>query len=286
MRFRPRIRSRHQTHDVLRSNNRRFQKFPIRSVIRLGSTTENEIVFPTSNYDFVEINTVHSVRTCIDKKLMKEAFDRVGAKTAIWGTISIEDGVILLNSVTDDVTYSKDEIPFPLVIKNKFGSRNTGNFKINNYQELEDVLVGKTLSNYIFEKFYTYLREYRLHISKNGCFYTCRKMLKRDTPDEDKWYRNDEHCVWILEENELFDKPSNWNDIVSQCVDSLKEIGLDVGAFDVKIQSAKNGDGEEREYPEFILLEVNSAPSFGELTAEKYITELTNLINDKINEKQ
>jgi type I restriction enzyme S subunit len=36
-------------------------------------------------------------------------------------------------------------------------------------------------------------REYRLHVTADGCFYACRKMLKADA--EERWYKNDSNCV-------------------------------------------------------------------------------------------
>jgi len=140
------------------------------------------------------------------------------------------------------------------------------------------------LNNYVFERFYNYAREYRLHVSSEGCFYTCRKMLKRDTPEENKWFRNDENCVWVLEDNPNFDKPVNWDDVVKHSVKALKAVGLDFGAIDLRIQSATNSEGETREEPKFIIVEINSAPSFGEITLQKYLEELPNIIERKAQE--
>ena len=144
---------------------------------------------------------------------------------------------------------------------------------------------GKDLSKYIFEKYYNYNREYRLHVSENGCFYTCRKMLKTEAPQEARWYRNDEHCVWILEDNESFDKPVNWDKVVEESVKSLKAVGLDFGAVDLRIQSSKKANGEVRDEPKFIVVEINSAPSFGDKTTEKYIEELPKLLINKYQNK-
>ena len=111
-------------------------------------------------------------------------------------------------------------------------------------------------------------------------------MLKRDTPEEKKWYRNDDNCVWILEENENFDKPVNWVRIEEESVKALKSVGLDVGAVDLRIQSATNKKGEKRENPDFIIVEINSAPSFGDITLNKYIEELPKILLNKYNEKE
>ena len=141
---------------------------------------------------------------------------------------------------------------------------------------------GKDLSSYLFEKFYSYVREYRIHVSKNGCFYTCRKMLKTDCKeDKNAWQRHDDNCVWMVEENPLFDKPANWDTIVSECVKALQSVGLDIGACDVRVQSAKDSKGNKRKEVDFIIIEINSAPSMGERTEIEYLKELPKLLKDK-----
>src|SRR5699024_283185 len=112
----------------------------------------------------------------------------------------------------------------------------------------------------------------------------CRKVLKRDTPQEHRWYRNDDYCNWIREDGdnqELFDKPVNWDAIVEESVKALNAVGLDIGAVDVKVQSAYNSNEEKRENPKLFIKEINSAPSIGEITEQKYLKELTKLIEEK-----
>ena len=99
-------------------------------------------------------------------------------------------------------------------------------------------------------------------------------MLKSGTPEEQKWVRNDSTCVWILEENELFDKPKTWDLIVQECVKATRAVGLDVSAVDVRV----NNEGQ------YIILETNSAPSFGDLTLDKYQEEIPQLAWYKIQE--
>lgn len=269
-RFRPRIRSRHDTHNVLRT---KLPLFPFRSVIRLGSTTE------VNGVD-VEVNTTDAVRTSANKLLMKQAFTNAGVQTADWWVISTgNDGDYDFENPVIKQNVSASDMKYPLVAKHIYGSRGTGNTLLNNESELESWMQGKTLSNYIFEKFYNYSREYRLHVTADGCFYTCRKMLKTEATD--RWFRNDSNSIWVLEDNPLFDKPVNWNNIVTDCVNALNAVGLDFGAMDVKVQSRLNGDGEERENPKWIILESNSAPSFGELTTQKYLIELPKILMKK-----
>lgn len=255
---------------------------PFRSRIRFGSTTEINDRHPV-----IELNSIDAIKNSSNKLLMKKCFTNNNVKTADWWVFKLKDDFGFYyfdkNNINDDFI-DQNELSYPLVSKHIYGSRGTGNKKHNSKEELESWMEGRDLSNYIFEKFYNYVREYRLHVTADGCFYTCRKMLKRDTPDQHRWYRNDDHCVWILEENESFDKPVNWDSIVEHSVKALNAVGLDFGAVDVKVQSATDSEGNKRETPEFIIIEINSAPSFGEKTAEKYIEELPKLLTKKFNE--
>ena len=297
--FRPRILTRHPSHSPLRRANKAIELLPVRSVVRLGSTTE--VTDSISNGGSrVEINTINAIKNSSSKLRMKRAFQdgEFNVKTADWFKLdrNAEGGLLVTEGKFGSENMYFNETPVgirdiewdadkPIVSKSIFGSRGRGNIKHDNLEALMTWLNSgnRDLSNYIFERFYNYAREYRLHVSLNGCFYTCRKMLKRDTPEENKWFRNDENCVWILPENELFDRPSNWDSIVEQSMAALNATGLDVGAIDLRIQSATNSEGEVREEPDFIIVEINSAPSFGEVTLTKYIEELPKLIMKKAN---
>jgi D-alanine-D-alanine ligase-like ATP-grasp enzyme len=246
-------------------------------VVRFGSKTDlNDTI--TNGGNRIEINTINGIKNSANKRLMKECFNRANVKTADWWTYQNNIFHSFANEISD---HNIEHLPYPIVAKHIFGSRGEGNYKLDTQEQLEAWMNGKNLSNYIFEKFYSYLREYRLHVSKNGCFYACRKMLKTGTPNDQKWSRHDDNCVWIIEENPLFDKPVNWNNIVEDCVKALQETGLDIGAFDVKVQSTNKQNNEPRENPEYILIEVNSAPSHGDRTTQEYIKETIKLIKNK-----
>jgi len=271
--YRPNIRSRHPSHNGLRQA--RLQ-VPARTVIRFGSTTPLAQIYPgLQNYDnIVELNTVEAVKNSMDKQRMKELFAQNNVLTAKWYQGTEED------------ILGEDKLKFPIVAKHRFGSRGTGNYLLRNEEDLERFIARKqaNLVSYIFEQYHSYVREYRLHVTTEGCFYTCRKMIKRDTPEEDRWFRNDRNSVWILEDNPQFDKPINWDNIVESCIKAIKAVGLDFGACDVKVQGAEV-DGQQRNNPKYFIIETNSAPSFGEVTLEKYKEELVNLANMKKNER-
>ena len=269
----PMIRSRHPSHNGLRNG---IIKLPFRSVIRFGSTTELEDP-ATLNGSRVELNSADGIRNSSSKLKMKRCFETLGVKTAPWISASGPQSIIEF----------ANEIGYPIVAKSHHGSRGQGNTLLKTQSEIETYLRNKEVGNYIFEKYCNYNKEYRLHVTEDGCFYSCRKMLKTEFKDHpNAWQRHDDNCVWILEQNENFDKPDNWNDIVEHCVKAIKSCGLDFGACDLRVQNNTDSDGNRRSNPDFIVVEVNSAPSFGDVTLEKYKEVLPKLLMKKYNEKK
>ena len=275
MKYFPRVRSKNHSLDALRRSNRGLPALAVKSVVRFGSITPTEEVFKnTSKVPIVEINTVKAIRISSSKLLMKEAFKEAKVSQPLW--YEINSGTLFDQ---EDKKMALKDLPFPLVYKRIYGSKGRGMELISSVEELTEKL--KHSSGYYLEKYYSYTREYRLHCTSKGCFYACRKMLKENA--ESRWYRNDSNCVWYVDTNASFDRPSSWKTIESECVKALNAVGLDFGAFDVRVQSAKNKDGSERKLPKFVIIEVNSAPSFGELTELKYKEILPQLIIDKAN---
>ncbi len=275
--FRPRIRSRHPSHSCLRKD---LPLLPFRSIVRMGSTTVD------NTPGLIEFNSIQSVQNSANKLKMKTKFTEAKVKTADWWRhngvdFTLQENEKHLNEGSTPI-YG---LPYPIVAKNIFGSRGTGNTLLHTQQELEAWLQGKNLDRYIFEKYYNYNKEYRLHVSRNGCFYTCRKVLIKDTPEKDKWFRNDKNCNWILETSELFEKPSSWDKIVSECVKALNAVGLDAGACDVRVQSELDAKDLKRKDVDFVIIEINSAPSFGDVTKQKYLEEIPKVLKAKFVEK-
>jgi len=281
--FRPVIYSRHPSHTNLRRNNKTIELLPFRSVVRLGSSTECKDTIANGG-DRLELNTVDAIRNSSSKLRMKNCFQNAqpSVKSADWYRCSNDNNNFLLQTKAEIITVSLEDMPLPLVAKSLYGSRGQGNTLLKTIDEIRNYLrSGVNLENRIFERYYNYSREYRLHVDANGCFYTCRKMMKRDTPEENKWYRNDDNCVWILENNEAFDKPSNWQSIIDECVKALNSTGLDFGAIDLRIQSSTDRNGNINENPDFIIVEINSAPSFGDITEETYIKHIPVMLKNK-----
>lgn len=225
-------------------------------IYRMGSTS------PTTRPG-IEINSINGCRISSDKILMKKAFDEVGINTAEWFTIPNRE-------VGRD--YIKKRLyrwGCPIIAKKFNSSKGNGIYLIKSIRDFLEI--PGDITRYVFEKYYNYTKEYRLHVSCFGCFYTSRKMLRNDA--DIRWHRHSNNSVFINESNPQFDKPRTWNKIVKQCQDIIKHIGLDIAAFDVKV--SRSG--------EFIILESNSAPSLKEQGIEKYTTELKKIIDYKTN---
>ena len=251
-----------------------------RAVFRLGSITPTEEIFPRGvalNKPIIEINTAEACHNSGDKRLMRSCFESYMVKCAEGVELeqieSIEDWIDFLDSNFE----GKEINPFPAIIKHKNSCKGKGIYYISGPEDLDQFLLDNNSDNYIIEKYYNYSKEYRLHVTKDGCFYTCRKMLKEDA--EERWHRHDMNSVWIMKENPLFEKPSNWDLIVEECVKALNAVGLDIGACDIKVQSEKGRDRGGN--PEFIILEINSGPSMGNTTLIKYEEQLRKMLNGK-----
>ena len=244
-----------------------------RTVFRLGSLTPTEEIFPRGvalNKPIIEINTAESCHNSGDKILMKQCFAENEVKSANW--MNLKEVFLAVWENEDGKMWEY----YPAIIKHKNSCKGQGIFYINNMDELVEFMDShNNLHNYIIEEYKNYSKEYRLHVTKDECFYTCRKMLKEDA--EERWHRHDMNSVWIVEENPLFEKPSNWDLIVEECVKALNAVGLDIGACDIKVQSEKGRDRGGN--PEFIILEINSAPSFAARTLVEYEKALRKMLS-------
>lgn len=266
-----RVFSRHPSHDPLRKG----LMLPVLTLLRLGSVTTSH-----TKYE-IELNSPDSIRNSASKLRMKERFTESGVKTPNWWIVKEVNKTHFIDS--DNKGTNIQALPYPIVAKHHFGSRGTGNYKLNSKEELEQWMKGKDLSKYILEVFHNMAREYRLHIAKGlGCFYACRKLLKNDTPQDKRWSRHMDTSIWAIETNPSFSKPVNWNDIVADCEKALESLGGDIMAFDVKVQSAKNSEGQVRENPEWVILESNSAASLLTVGLEKYREIIPKLVSLKV----
>lgn len=120
--------SRHPSHAALREVE---FNLPVPTVMRLGSVTTGKKKYA------VEINTPNAVRISANKRLMKQAFDSAGVKTARWFTW-IKDDTFLMNNKEVSVKEVLNEYG-GFVMKNVFGSRGTGNYLIKSVEDWENL---------------------------------------------------------------------------------------------------------------------------------------------------
>lgn len=274
------IRSRHPSVEPIRGSMYMNEK----AVYRHGSISAHPSPY--------EVNSVESVKTSASKLLMKKAFDAGGVKHLPW--MQLREAKI----EKDKITNGKVTLSFPVVVKSYYGSRGNGNYKIDTPEALKKFMENNSVGNYIVEQFFNGVMEFRVHITANGPIYSLRKMLKDDVPAEKRWVRNDSTCSWITEftqnksangtfisftaqDSPKFDKPGNWNEIVEECKKALKAIGGDLLAVDIKAQSNKDSKGNRRKAVEFYILEVNSAPSIGNITGIIYSKEIPKILEYK-----
>jgi len=269
------IRSRHPSHDALRGQitvkqcdlpfkNKLNPKGRPSVVVRFGSPTE-------VRRGNVEVNSTEAISVSSNKMKMKEAFEDFGILSPKYFTLK-------------DIKYlksNKEEIKFPLILKRVVGSRGRGMQYLGDNKALKKALKKikedkkkngkKSIKDIYFEEYFSGKYEYRLHVSSLGCFYACRKALKKDTPDDKRYFRNDSNCIWYLESNTTeFKKPSTWGKIVEECIKAKDAVGLDFAAIDVRVS----------EKGVFKIIETNSAPSLATEGIKKYKTHLPLLIKD------
>ena len=246
--FYVKIRSRHASHNALR----KAILSPKKVVVRFGSTTE------MPGYD-IEINTVESVINSSNKLKMNKLFKA--------------------NNINSPKIYTNLEINkimrFPIVAKKIYSSRGRGLILIRDANEFNQFLNVTNVCNYYFQPFFNGADEFRIHILDDRCIVAFRKALKRDTPEEQKFFRNSKNCVFYNEANPEFRKPENWDEIVQECIKATKAVGLTLSGVDIRCKTkCKDRNG-------FKIVEVNSAPSLSENTADIYIKSLSELIMEK-----
>jgi len=269
--FRIRLRTKNHTAEDLRDKlYNTFHNRPI--IVRLGSLTPIEEI--SSRTNVLEINKCEAIEISRNKREMKEAFTKAGVKTANWWIY--KNGEFSYQTTGESISKSINALEYPILSKSLFGQGGAGNILHRDQKSLETWMKSKDLSGYIFEEYYNYAREYRLHVTKDGNFLSWRKLRKNDA--KERWYFNSDNCVWAGEDNPLFDKPVNWEEIQQHAIKACVAVGLDICAVDVRVQSSKNEDGIKRKTCDFIILETNSAPSLGEKGSEIYYNQILKLI--------
>lgn len=206
--------------------------FNQRVLLRLGSTTPL-----VSKYKYLEINTIEGIRISANKIRMKQAFDAAGISHSEWIHSSNKKDIL------DFVIKHKI-----VIAKHYHSSKGQNIYYIDSIETLNDLCNNININDFVFEKYYFFPNEYRLHVNVNhGCFYACKKVLIQDA--DVQWHKHADNSVFVLltEKHKL---PECWNNIIDDCVKALKQMNLTIACFDVL---SSNND--------YIIVESNTAPA-------------------------
>lgn len=216
-----------------------------RVLFRFGSTTPL-----VSKYKYLEINSIEGVKNSSNKIKTKKIFDECGIKHSEW---------INSNNKNDLLRFFNEHKI--VIIKHKHSSKGKGIYFADNIDDFNKIINSINIKDHIVEKFYFYPSEFRLHVDiNNGCFYACKKVFKEDA--EDQWHKHANNSTFVRVTQDI-KIPACWDDIVKDCITSLKAIGLTIGCFDVL---ACNNN--------YIIVESNSAPSLANYGLTYYMNHL------------
>lgn len=219
--------------------------FKQRVLLRLGSTTPL-----ISKYKYLELNTIEGVRISANKILMKKAFDEAHISHSEWINSSKK------NDIREFLHINKI-----IIAKHKHSSKGNDIYYIDNDKYLEELFTKININDFVFEKYYFYPIEYRVHVDVNhGCFYTCKKVLKEDA--DIQWHKHADNSIFVLI-NDQQKLPICWEYMIKDCVKALKQMQLTIACFDVLCSNDN-----------FIIVESNTAPSLASYGITYYSNHL------------
>lgn len=227
--------------------------FSRRVLLRLGSTTEL-----VSKYKYLEINTIAGVRTSANKITMKRAFDVANIKHSEW-----------ISSTNKEAIRKFFFIHKILIAKHRHSSKGNDIYYIDSQDALENLFSRVNLKDFVFEKYYFFPSEYRVHVDVNhGCFYACKKVLKEDA--DVQWHKHADNSIFVLVTKEL-ELPECWQKMIADCTQALKQMQLTIACFDVL---CSNND--------YIIVESNTAPSLATYGITYYSNHLKKYYDSRL----
>lgn len=204
-----------------------------RVLLRLGSTTPL-----ISKFKYIELNSIEGVKTSANKIKMKAIFDLAEIPHSEWlntrQVAKIKD------------FYAEHKI---IIVKHRHSSKGEGIYFITSDKQLDNFLSEHNdITNYIFEKYYFFPHEYRVHVDvDHGCFYACRKVLLEDAKVE--WHKHANNSKFVVVREDHI-KPTCWNNIIESCQKTMRYMNLNIACFDVLCCDN-----------DYIIVESNTAPS-------------------------
>lgn len=240
---------------------------PFLAVARLGSRTSTQEIFPISygRRRIIECNTVDSINNSRDKLRMKECFSRANIPQA-----RHYHGPMDATAILNHFQITRDD-EFALVGKAICGFQGRGMELITSRSELENFCRRHTSQNFFIELYYNYGREYRIHATRDDAFLAWRKLRSHEATE--RWFFNSHNCNWVGQGNQLFNQPSNWDQLCDVAKRAIETTGLDIGAVDIRVSS--------KDTTQFIVCEVNSAPALGNEGIRHYQEQIRNVLIKK-----
>lgn len=264
-------------HLIVRTRNSRCYalrdiEVPKTTILRLGSITATNAI--TRRTDVLEINLAESCLSSADKRLFHSTISTAAPD------VHIADECAIPEDIRDDneqlvafiLQYMQDN-ECNIIAKRFNSSKGNGLYFLDGEDAVKHFVDNVKISNWVLERYYTYSREYRIHVTSEGCFLANRKMLINGA--EDRWHRHETNSVWINEDNPQFNKPTNWDDIVADCVKALNALCLDICCFDVKVQN------DRHENPKWVIMESNTAPGLNESSLNLYREQIKKIIDER-----
>lgn len=96
---------------------------------------------------------------------MKQAFDKAGVSHSEWISSS--------NKASIYKFFMQHKI---LIAKHKHSSKGKNIYYIDNPKSLDDLCNNVNIKDFVFEKYYFFPNEYRVHVDvHHGCFYACKR---------------------------------------------------------------------------------------------------------------
>lgn len=199
---------------------------------------------PYDNYK-IQINSRQSVLDSVDKLKQKQ---------------------LLLAANLPTLPMLREPV-FPCVIKAIIRSGGTSVFVLNNINEFNSI--APTMEGgYILEPLFNSTGEYRLHCTQKKVFFSVKKHKRNP---QDIIINRDNHY------NKMeFLKPRLWRQMQEACIEAMKALKLDIGCFDVLYDSSN--DAEHK----FTISEANTNPELLLNTYNAYLSQLIELVNEKI----
>lgn len=219
-----------------------------------------------------------------------------GDKVVFWGTrVSIETGTaIVYNSYSNLANASNKgrarslfheagipipmlvhfselkEANYPLIIRRNNHRAGIGFYAVNDEKEALDIINNRMhRTDFYISEVYPKTAEYRVHCASGKALLVKQKPTPKDK-SKIAWNFHQNEMPWSTIARKDYDL-----DMVKMALEAVNVLGLDFGAVDVMSKPESKG------FPEHVIVEVNTAPSYTPYLIEKYGAYFSLLFKNK-----